>query len=745
MSEDNKISRSSLREKLYVVNEYGIEHQNPLAVLTEEEIAFAKKEWNIRTDLHRTCINCQIRHMLKYENRIVDNKPVKKFTVPCLGIAASLPKGSSELLENMIAKGMKKERALLILQSAVDPVAWAELIFGFSDDRKEWHLRSYQKEQLRCSSQRIVIREGRRSGKTFIIALKLLWMIFNKTMPRGLNAEGEEVLGAPEIMVVTPFQAQLTNIFDEFERLIKRNNFIKASVTTGSAGSLYVKTPTYRMEFENGGVIKGFVSGVGVKTDGSAGGTMRGQSANVIYLDEMDMIPESTLEKVVMPILLTDPNGDVCLIATSTPIGKRARFYDLCLNDPTFKEDYLPSSVLPQWAANKELIIGKADRETVMSEYMAAFIDSDHGVFKPSYVYRSMGDYSYEELASKEWWTRNYSITSSDQIIRCIGIDWNKNAGTEYVVVTYVPHAHVYYVSDVVNISSGEFSAARWREELIRLNYKWRPDYIYADDGYGQTIIEDLRVISANIQAKPNKNLQDIETAKLDSRLKSIFFSQKITLRNPVDGTLMEKPAKEFLVENTKRILEETKNGDQPIFFFSNEDEQLKDELLHYIVERRNKSNNKPVYGTDNDKIGDHRLDALMLALAGIQIEAGIYAETNTLLSAPAYVPPSIQESKNIKQQFNEYLDKITTTDTVRLTSLNIIRSGDTAEHAQARGDRGFTGGRRSITEEADDNMYEYYKKKFETNGNPGRDRSIDKPDSNPFIIKREGRGSRRK
>ena len=36
-------------------------------------------------------------------------------------------------------------------------------------------------------------------------------------MNRGYNSSGEEILKGPAIMVVTPYQAQLTNIFDEIE------------------------------------------------------------------------------------------------------------------------------------------------------------------------------------------------------------------------------------------------------------------------------------------------------------------------------------------------------------------------------------------------------------------------------------------------------------------------------------------------------------------------------------------------
>ena len=79
---------------------------------------------------------------------------------------------------------------------------------------------------------------------------------------------------------------------------------------------------------------------------------MRGFSADIIYLDEMDMIPKEVLDKVINPILATTP--DTMLIATSTPIGKKSKFYEWCLERPDFKEDYHPSSVIPHWEQIKE-------------------------------------------------------------------------------------------------------------------------------------------------------------------------------------------------------------------------------------------------------------------------------------------------------------------------------------------------------------------------------------------------------
>ena len=536
--------------------------------------------------------------------------------------------------------------------------------------------------------------------------------------------------------------------FDEMEKLLKRNRDLAMEIASASADSLYVKTPFFHIDFKDtetrlGAKISGFVSGVGTKTDGSGGGTMRGQSAHIIYLDEMDMIPEETLDKVIMPILLTDIQGDVCFIATSTPIGKRGRFYRFCLEDPSFKEDYLPSSVLPQWEKSKKMLLANATPESTMTEYMAAFVDGGFGVFKPSYIYRSRKDYTYEDTEAFSWWKKHFSVADHRQVIRCIGIDWNKNAGTEFVVVTYIPHMHRYIISEALNIPAGEFSAMRWREVLIMLNYKWKPDYIYADEGYGHTIIEDLKLIAFNLINKPNKNLQDIETIKLRERLKAFNFSGKVVLNNPVDGTQIERGGKEFLVENAQRIFEDPGPAGNGIVWFPEADRQLKDELLHYTILRRSPITNKPIYGTESERIGDHRLDAMLLAFAGIQIEAGLYSDNAVPMSSPVFLPKEVLENRENTgspgASLIRYLEKVPTVAPGALSILQTMREGETAEMAASRGRRGERVHRRPTALTKDDNsVVEYFKN---VPNYAGYDKDQERLTSTPSVIpKQNGR-----
>jgi hypothetical protein len=615
-------------EKLYTTNEYGCRYQNAEVKPDEDLVEYMVENYGIKTDVHRSCVNCQIRQIAKYKEPNTDKS--KGFQVRCSGIPKGLPKGSGKKIRELVASSdIDKERATKILLSTIDPVAWAELMFGFDDDDPNWHLRSYQKEQLRCSSLRGVCREGRRSGKTFIYALKLVYLAFNMDVKKGKDSSGKEIITGPEILIITPYQSQLNTIFEEMERLIKRNGELSAAVSSGGSDSLYVKTPFFRMNLTNGAKIKGYVSGMGAKKDGSGGGTIRGASADIIYLDEMDMIPEEILDKVVQPVLLTKP--EVYLFATSTPIGKRAKFYQWCVERPDFKEDYYPSTVLPHWHMVKDELEAESTKEGFAAEYMAEFIEGAFGVFRPSWVQQARWDYSYTDTLDPAK-LRKMGIVDRDNMMICIGIDWNKNAGTEFFVSGYSASAGRWIALDAINIESSEYSAKRWMQEVIRMNFKWKPNWIYADEGYGHTIIEDLYLYAHNLKNKSRRTPMEEEAVKLLDRLVAFNFSKSVELRDPITGKQIKKAGKAYLVENAVRIMEDG------LYSFPYDDETLTKQMLNYIVTKYNAATNKPVYGMDNARIGDHRLDAWMLSLAGLSLEGSIYAGRNLPLSKPGFV-----------------------------------------------------------------------------------------------------------
>ena len=240
-------------------------------------------------------------------------------------------------------------------------------------------------------------------------------------------------------------------------------------------------------------------------------------------------------------------------------------------------------------------------------------------------------DYTYDLAANQNALAKKLGLQSTHDRIVCIGIDWNKNAGTEFYVVGYYPKDKVWIGLDAVNVGSSEFSAKRWIRELIELNYKWKPDYIYADEGYGHTVIEDIKYESYLLRAKQDKTDKELATAKIADILVSFNFSTNVKLKDPITNKDIKKTGKHFLVENAIRILQEG------LFKFPVEDNRLKDQFFNYIIVKRQSNNHKPIYGKQNEQVGDHRLDAFMLALGGLVLEESVYSGKQMLPSVPTF------------------------------------------------------------------------------------------------------------
>ena len=168
---------AKIKEKIYVKSELGVQYANLDARLTKDEVSYLEKAHSIRTDVHRQCINCQARQVVKFWD--VEHRKYKgrKFYVPCKFVPRGYGRSAQKVIDTLIGHGMSERKARLVSAAGADPVAWARLQFNFTLDTdtfegaEKWRLRPYQKDQLRCSAQRLVLRQGRRcvSGSTMVL------------------------------------------------------------------------------------------------------------------------------------------------------------------------------------------------------------------------------------------------------------------------------------------------------------------------------------------------------------------------------------------------------------------------------------------------------------------------------------------------------------------------------------------------------------------------------------------------
>jgi replicative DNA helicase len=442
--------------------------------------------------------------------------------------------------------------------------------------------RPYQAEMLRCSSKRKVFRLGRQSGKTECLVVSMLHSIFTN--------------GNFKVILVTPFSSQINMIFKRIREFLEDNALLMNSKKR------MVAAPTYELELHNGSYIRGFTAGTSSKGNATQ---VRGQPAHMLVFDEADYLSDGDMA-AALAVVINSPNATVWM--SSTPCGKREKFYDACHNS-MYKEFFYPSMVNPNWGPEQEAFFRSEYSEIEYAhEVLAEFGKLEQGVFQVAYVEAALRDYNYSDCKRTPGWQY------------CIGVDWNDTKiGTTIVVTGWNPYEQRFEVVDRKNVSKEGWTQLAACNEIVRLNRLWLPEAIYVDAGYGGTQQEVLKAFAGGVLTRKGGGPKQTD-ARILKVLHEYQFGGSIEIRDPFTKQKVKKPAKPFLVENTVRKFE------QSAIVFSKEDDQLKAELLGYIVDHVTTAG-MPVYKQSNEKVGDHNLDALMLSIVGFDLTLSAYGK----------------------------------------------------------------------------------------------------------------------
>jgi replicative DNA helicase len=373
-----------------------------------------------------------------------------------------------------------------------------------------------------------------------------------------------------KIVLITPYQSQIDLIFKRLQELVENNPTLQNSVKRS------VKAPQYTLELYNNSQIKGFTAGT---KSGSGAAAARGQSANMLVFDEADYLDPADMD-AAMSIITNYPDATVWM--SSTPSGKRDKFYEVC-NSKDWKEYHFPSYMNPNWNDELERTFRSVLTEIgYKHEVLGEFGEQEEGVFQVPYVEA--------------------------------GVDWNSpTIGTTICVTGFDPASQKFRVVERQIVQRAGWTQLDACHAIAMMNRKWRPFAIYVDKGYGATQIEVLHKYGYDARMDSERGKQHID-AKLPRIVKAYDFGSSIETRDPFTGQKLKKPAKGFLVESSVRRFEA---GD---IQFPETDEVLKAELLNYIVKNVTVTG-QFVYGVNNEAIGDHNLDALMLSLVAFTLE----------------------------------------------------------------------------------------------------------------------------
>ena len=445
-----------------------------------------------------------------------------------------------------------------------DPISWAYSEF-------EWEPRWYQERILSCTSDKKLVRGGRRSGKSEAMVIEILFEICTNDHHT--------------VLVIAPSERLVSRFFDEMRKFIKKSQNVSNSVARSTKGPNLV-------ELKNGSKALGFSAG---PASSSGADKIRGQDAHLIIIDELDFIREKDVD-AIMAILASHPEARV--IAASTPQGWRKKFHSYVVNkDIGYKEFWFISAENPVWTDQQEQYFRNSYSETAYThEFLADFGDLEDGVFKRRHIEKSIVDYEY--------------INEPKPGVRYfLGIDWNKSAGTHMVILGQEEGKLV--LANKIIIPESEYMQTDSVNEIIRLHTIWNFRYIFADAGYGTAQIE---MIKRHGQANPATRLAHITIA--------LHMNQNVEILDPINGQPVKKFAKQFIVQQTVKLLE-----DGALVIPKNEDTisgvQLKN--MGLIQQMRNyRVENYSIYGLARFSQGeDHTLTAYMIACACFVLEEG--------------------------------------------------------------------------------------------------------------------------
>lgn len=432
-------------------------------------------------------------------------------------------------------------------------------------------LRKFQKEIINVEDKQVVLRIGRRAGKTVILSVKSVYEAISNEDYR--------------IVIITPGKNHYELIYDTImNKLILPSPELKACVTRS------IKTPG-KIWFSSGSTISFFTAGT---KSGSGAVGVRGQGAELVIIDEADYLSAVDMETI---LALRIEHPDITFWASSTPTGKRGFFYQWCTDKSRGWREfhYTAPQANPNWNAEiEEFTKREYPGEAYKREILAEFGTEDAGVFNKELIdyacSRGDGFYCYQPFHNPFY---GYAQGPNWHVgPRAIGVDWDKYGAPTNMVVVEMMEDGVLHVINRTQVPQSEFTLTNAVNILIKLNEIWKPNWIYIDRGFGEMQAEILK-----LYGKSHKETM------LDKIVKPISFSSKIAITDPSDGTVEHKDIKPFMINMLQRTIEDKK------LVLNSRDDVMKMQLINYAVERYG-ANGRPIY-TNKD---DHCVDALALA-----------------------------------------------------------------------------------------------------------------------------------
>ena len=529
------------------------------------------------------CLKCHAEYKQKF--------PGEPFGIKCKGIYSEYNHKKAQAI--LSAAGV--EKTFEEIRELEDPAFWASRYLVTKNsigDVVPFEPRWYQTEMLRCTADRKVDRMGRGTGKTFTGIAEELWNLITKK-----NFE---------TLVLCPGQVQSQLWYTEL--LFQKDHSIKLKESFMEGK----QQPFFLVPFKNGSKIGIFTAG---SSSGKGAQSVRGQSPDRVRLDEQDYLHDNDYSAVNA---LMRRKKHSTFHGSSTPTGFRSQFWKMCKKFNDYKEFYFPISVHPDWNSEmeKRAIEEARTADVFRHEFLAEFGEPSAGVFKASFVDASLQNYSYKRL----------QYDSSKRYF--MGVDWNgKGTGTRICVIEYDPTTRTRRKVAMETVDSDKSTTSDSIKAIIKLNKAWHCDEVFIDAGYGFAQDEFIRLAGQQSADPDTSKLRHVRSIDFGG---SLEFNRLVPNRNhiekrtPDDEETFEGRTKPFMVEGCVMAFE------MDLVQISNEDRILEEQLRAYKVTNYTPGGVARTFETNKD-IGDHDLDAFMLAMMAIELKYGLFHTPDTL------------------------------------------------------------------------------------------------------------------
>lgn len=563
------------------------EFYEKLAELPREDLVEIISDQNPELMLHVARIEYvfanKLSHLTWPDGSTIEGRPVTNYE---LALLVDPPfQRSAELTE----LGLTAEQQYKI-HIASDPVMWARHYLGMN-------ARAYQIWILRHPGDRKVLRAGRRLGKTVSMALYILHWAYTKNKAK--------------ILVMAPMKSHVELIYKAITDMASNGQI-------GDAISRKVTSPQFKIEFSNESQVSFFTTGM---KSGGKGDVARGQEADLIVLDELDYMGPDDLDAIYVMLQNTDMEiGETrsvedqkVLIGASTPTGLEGKFKEWC-SSPRFTEFWFPSMVNPGFTKETEDDFRKEyDEMSYRHEVEADWGESADGVYPRRYVdaafstgrlMEGSSDMDFMELRELSDWSYKDAHPLSITSKFIMGVDWDKYGAGPNLCMLEIPgkdiedprfaeRARVVFREE---IKRSDFVLLEAVDRIIYLNKIFKPEWIYLDKGFGEVQIELL-----------HQHGIDNPASGLKGKVKGISFSSSVEVRDPATKQMEKKPAKPFMVENLRWLLE------RDMLALPSSDEMLYGQLSQYLIYSQS-IHGVPRFQMANPTMPDHAHDALLLA-----------------------------------------------------------------------------------------------------------------------------------